>query len=354
VRLIDAQGWRAWARALPPTRGRSRRHAGTGVAALVLLGLLGSARADTSETVFFLSDDLASGTLYYSSRSDGNGNQSFLFDRDYDRRLVLYARPENYRWRSTVHEREEVAELQFPGTSSYAYLRRLPDAEAFLKKESDTRYTLRVDGSQCATEGCTMDENIISVVMPKRFRVRRYEARVAGNWKVVDNTYTFYARHVRGSAVTLEFEDLHAAMFDRVQATMAHLQGVEVRNVEGTIRIVMPMDNVFAPGGVAMRPQGAAWVKSLAQSLKGAAVSEIRIEGHADSTPIKSAVYPSNWELSSARASQALRVFLGEGIEAARLMAAGFADSRPLAEGDSVEARAKNRRIEFTVVPARP
>jgi flagellar motor protein MotB len=356
MRLSHAHGPHEGGGSIPPVRnrGRSRSTALPRLAALVLLGLVGSARSDTSETVFFLSDDLTSGTQYYSARMDDAGNQSYLFDRDYDRRLVLYARPENYRWRTTVHRREEMAELHFPSTASYAYLRRLPDAEDFLKKLSATSYTLSVDGSQCIAEGCTMDENIISVVMPKRFKVRKYEARVAGNWKVVDNTYTFYARNVKGAAVTLEFEDSHAAMFDRVNATMAQLQGVEVRNVEGTIKIVMPMDNVFAPGGVTMRAQGATWVKSLAQSLKGAAVREIRIEGHADSTPIKSAVYPSNWELSAARAAQALRVFLGEGIEASKLMAAGFADSRPLSEGDSTEARAKNRRIEFTVVPQSP
>lgn len=100
-----------------------------------------------------------------------------------------------------------------------------------------------------------------------------------------------------------------------------------------------------------MRPEGATWVKSLATSLKGATAREIRIEGHADSAPIKSAVFPSNWELSSARAAQALRVFLTEGLPPPKLIASGFADSRPIAEGNSPEVRARNRRIEFTVVP---
>jgi flagellar motor protein MotB len=320
----------------------------------VLAAACAQAAANTSETVFLVADDLSGATVYFSNRFEGAGDYSFLFPPDYDRNLVMYARPENYQWRQTTLAGEENRQLLFPGTSSYAYLKRLADRSEFLESRGPTSYTLKVDGSACLGEGCLQDESIISVVIPRRFKVTQYGGSPRGTWKIVDNTLTYYARNVKGSRVEVDFEDRYAATYDTVNASMEKLKGVEVRNVEGSIKIIMPMDNVFSSGSVVMSPQGSSWVKSLAGALKGAAVREIRIEGHADNAPIRSTVFPSNWELSSARASQVARVFLAEGLPAQKLMAAGYADSRPIAEGDSPEARARNRRIEFTVVPALP
>jgi flagellar motor protein MotB len=321
----------------------------------VLIGVACTpAAAMTFETVSFVADDLSSATVYFSSRADGHGDKGFLFPPDYDRNLVLYARPENYRWQQTTISGEEFRQLMFQNTSSYAFLQRFSSREAFLESRGPTSYTLKVSGNECFGDGCLLDENIISVVVPKRFKVTQYGGSPRGTWKIVDNTFTYYARNVKGARVEIDFEERYAATFDNVNTSMEKLKGVEVRNVEGTIKIIMPMDNVFASGSVVMSPQGASWVKSLAAALKGAAVREIRVEGHADNAPIQSTVFPSNWELSSARAAQVTRVFLAEGLPAHKLMAAGFADSRPIAEGNTPEARARNRRIEFTVVPALP
>lgn len=75
---------------------------------------------------------------------------------------------------------------------------------------------------------------------------------------------------------------------------------------------------------------------------------KINIEGHSDNTPISTVQYPSNWELSSARAISALKYILKSGrIPADRLGAAGYADTRPLASNDTAEGRLMNRRVEF-------
>ena len=67
-----------------------------------LLALSGPALAETIETVFFLGDDLQSATTYFSDRMDEVGDPNYLFDKDFDRNLVLYARPENYSWGETT------------------------------------------------------------------------------------------------------------------------------------------------------------------------------------------------------------------------------------------------------------
>ncbi len=73
----------------------------------------------------------------------------------------------------------------------------------------------------------------------------------------------------------------------------------------------------------------------------------IRIEGHTDNIPIHTFLFPSNWELSTARAVNVLRYLIEEHqIDSQRLSAEGFAEFQPLAANDSIENRAKNRRVE--------
>jgi len=74
----------------------------------------------------------------------------------------------------------------------------------------------------------------------------------------------------------------------------------------------------------------------------------VNIEGHTDNTPIETEKFPSNWELSSARAISALKYIINSGrVETGRLGAVGYADTRPIASNDDEEGRAINRRIEF-------
>jgi chemotaxis protein MotB len=85
-------------------------------------------------------------------------------------------------------------------------------------------------------------------------------------------------------------------------------------------------------------------------AMAAASEGEIEVEGHTDDIPISSTVYPSNWELSSARAGAAARYLIAQGVPAGRIRAVGFADTRPVAPNDSAANRAKNRRVEFLFV----
>jgi chemotaxis protein MotB len=77
----------------------------------------------------------------------------------------------------------------------------------------------------------------------------------------------------------------------------------------------------------------------------------IIVEGHTDDIPISNSKYPSNWELSSARASNVVRYFVDElGLDQARFSAAGFADNRPFADNSTPEGRAANRRVVIKLV----
>ncbi|SFM94624.1 chemotaxis protein MotB [Formivibrio citricus] len=76
----------------------------------------------------------------------------------------------------------------------------------------------------------------------------------------------------------------------------------------------------------------------------------IQIEGHTDNVPINTAQFPSNWELSSARAASVVRVFAETGIAPQRLVVIGYADQRPVESNDKVEGRARNRRVTLNIL----
>lgn len=106
---------------------------------------------------------------------------------------------------------------------------------------------------------------------------------------------------------------------------------------------------LFDPGQATLRPQGTKVLDVIAPALKNLPNGLI-IEGHTDNQPISDSRFPSNWELSTQRATTVLRHLLGDGIDASKVAAAGYADQRPLLAGDSAVSRARNRRVAIVVL----
>ena len=76
----------------------------------------------------------------------------------------------------------------------------------------------------------------------------------------------------------------------------------------------------------------------------------VRVEGFSDNIPISTALYPSNWELSAARAGSIVRLFQESGVPPARLVAIGRAETRPISDNQTAEGRAKNRRVAISIL----
>lgn len=106
---------------------------------------------------------------------------------------------------------------------------------------------------------------------------------------------------------------------------------------------------LFKPGEAVIQSEAIATLAEVAKILAEEALS-IEVEGHTDNLPIATQQFPSNWELSSARASSVVRLFIEQGITATRLKAIGFADNVPVEENSSIEGRARNRRVAVTVL----
>jgi chemotaxis protein MotB len=119
-------------------------------------------------------------------------------------------------------------------------------------------------------------------------------------------------------------------------------------------RFLFPSDVLFDTGSSALRPEATFQLDKLAAALNELETKippdiawVMRIDGHTDIRPIATLEFPSNWELSSARAISVVRYLMEQGVPANRLVAAGFGEFQPIEPGDSEQALAKNRRIEL-------
>jgi chemotaxis protein MotB len=123
-----------------------------------------------------------------------------------------------------------------------------------------------------------------------------------------------------------------------------------LRYDERGVVVSLPEGLYFRAGTANLRPEVLPALAEVAKAV-GAERGTLVVEGHTDDLPVQSPLFPSNWELSSARAARVVRYLVEEaGIEGARLSAVGLADTRPLVENTDAETRAANRRVQIVVV----
>ncbi|HTA06054.1 MAG TPA: flagellar motor protein MotB [Solirubrobacteraceae bacterium] len=106
---------------------------------------------------------------------------------------------------------------------------------------------------------------------------------------------------------------------------------------------------LFGSGSAALAAPGRPLLREIAGLLDVDQVHPVAVEGNTDDVPIHTAAFPSNWELSTSRASTVVRFLIGAGVHARRLSAAGYAELRPLASNATASGRARNRRVEIVL-----
>jgi len=132
--------------------------------------------------------------------------------------------------------------------------------------------------------------------------------------------------------------------------------GILVEKRQGGFAITMKGAVLFDSASAELTPSSRPYLDSIAASLR-ATPYRVTVEGHTDNMPIQSFLYPSNWELSAARASRVARYLIEHGVGRDRLQIAGFAETRPVAPNDGPqgqhipENQARNRRVVIQVNP---
>ncbi|MCC7464316.1 MAG: flagellar motor protein MotD [Gammaproteobacteria bacterium] len=143
--------------------------------------------------------------------------------------------------------------------------------------------------------------------------------------------------------------DLMASEIGAVMQRQIEAQRVRVTRRGNAIEVEISTDILFGSGSAALAPAALAPLGNLAEALRSWPNS-IRVEGHTDDRPIDTLAFPSNWELSAARAASVVRLFTQQGVAAQRLAVIGFADQRPVQSNRTPAGRNANRRVVVMIL----
>jgi len=152
-----------------------------------------------------------------------------------------------------------------------------------------------------------------------------------------------------------ELDELAAAKDALIEQLSAEIADGEVKlRMAQQGLVVTVMDRVlFDSGKTELKPQSKATLDKVAGVIMDKAPdNELAFEGHTDSVPINRPCFPSNWELSTGRATSVLHYFVDKhGFAPAKLRAVGYGEFRPVATNDTPDGRQRNRRTELVILP---
>jgi chemotaxis protein MotB len=148
-----------------------------------------------------------------------------------------------------------------------------------------------------------------------------------------------------------ERDDL-AGVADEVEQSMSDLidrELVTVRRHGKWVEVEIRTDILFPSGIATLSPPAEQVLQQLAETLKPFP-NAIRVEGHTDNRPISTAAFPSNWELSAARAASVVHLFTRAGMDPSRLAVIGLGENRPAQSNETADGRNANRRVLLVIL----
>ena len=151
-------------------------------------------------------------------------------------------------------------------------------------------------------------------------------------------------------AETKRRNEIYAQFVNRLQSMIDGGQ-LTVSIDAGRIVINLPNNVLFNSGSAGLNSEGQEALAQIGGVLKNFSDRRFQVEGYTDNVPIKSARFPSNWELSTTRALAVVHLLTDMGVTPENLSAAGFGEFRPRADNDTDEGRKLNRRIEIVMLP---
>lgn len=149
-----------------------------------------------------------------------------------------------------------------------------------------------------------------------------------------------------GAGLNVMADELGEALSDLIKAKV-----IVVRETPYWLEIEIQTDLLFASGTARLSPAASVILARLGKVL-GRFPNPIRVEGHTDNLPINTPAFPSNWELSAARAASVVHLLMRSGVAPARMMVIGLGEYRPLAENSKASGRNRNRRVQL-IIPAK-
>ncbi len=141
-----------------------------------------------------------------------------------------------------------------------------------------------------------------------------------------------------------EYEALASSLDKEIKAGR-----IQLSELAGRVTVRMAERVLFPSGSATVSREGRGTLEKIADAFRSVKGRIIRVEGHTDNVPIHTPRFPSNWELSAARAIAVVRILQERGVDPTLLGAAGYGPYQPIAANDTTDGRAQNRRIEISL-----
>ncbi len=205
-----------------------------------------------------------------------------------------------------------------------------------------------------ASSGKGGDQRLIGVRPTALMKLRDPRPTMPAERKESPDAADPRAKETHGAGLDPKF-----ALFKMADEVRKALQGlidqkvVDVRQNANSLEVEIKTDILFPSGVASVAPGAVPVINKVADILKPFP-NAIRVEGHTDNRPISTSVFPSNWELSAARAANVVQLFTKEGVDPLRMQVLGLGEFRPVASNDSAEGRNANRRVVIVVMEQRP
>jgi chemotaxis protein MotB len=192
-------------------------------------------------------------------------------------------------------------------------------------------------------------------LLTRRLEAQQAELRVRDEQRASLDKQLFTAK----ATLSAKDEEMRKALHDLEASLKEEIAKGQssVRGDRHSVNVVLAERILYDSGSAAIKPEGVKVLKHIAEALRNNPATQVRVEGHTDDVPIRTAPPPrfsTNFELSFARAVGVVKSLKEmDGLKPWRLSAMGLADTRPLLSNIDDNARARNRRVEIIVTPSR-
>jgi chemotaxis protein MotB len=149
---------------------------------------------------------------------------------------------------------------------------------------------------------------------------------------------------------------LYEQLNQQLQAEIAADQ-VKIQQLQDRLKVTMLNEILFPEGGWELGPKGKQTLNKIVPVLQGLQGKRVEVNGYTDNVPIAPEFrwrFPSNWELSTTRATDVVRYLVSQGVNPAILSATGYGEQDPVASNDTAAGRAQNRRVEIVIATMNP
>lgn len=321
-----------------------------------------AAQTVVAENITFLQADGRHYLSYRTTRSDSSSHNIHVKkesgkSRDEYLKPFLYIYPNEYTWDSTSNRDAHL--LRF-SQGSYAMMRPGELQKGLTVTDEGTYVFHSWDGSKTSdghygfwnTPG-NFSQFAYVWVFPENFEVIGYECNRPGDWVLRHTTLAYYGKNVNDLTFTLKYRPRARGTYEALQTTLRGQQDVQLAQLEKGVRLTLAATVLFPSGSSELSERGKAVLERIADALKKRGTVGVAIEGHTDNAPISgnlAKIYPTNWELSAARALAVVRYLADKGLLESHLEARAYGATRPQTSNATEQGKEKNRRIELLVM----